>query len=613
MSRQVLGSIVLGVLLLGASPTARALDPDVGAQPDAPLEFAPLPAPLASVRDEDRGALEVLALYQEPLRAVLLEVTRHPQTLIALERAQADTRERFRALLEPLPEAQRDQIWDLVRAPALIAALADASSPTPDEIEALTREHPEEIRAAALAVSREDPDLLREIARLQADFEAQFDALVRGLDEGAEAAFRSALAHPELLEILNAHMHLSVLLGEAYERDPQGLESALASLANEVAARTASAREDWIQALDEDPEARAEFEQAAAAYAEEEGIDYAEQTLSPEETWVALLVYPYPYWFGFPGGYYGFYYGFYPYAAYWWYPYYPHHHHHHFGFYYGSRHRTVFYGFPSHCFLRWYYGSGSHYEHYPRLSQHFTHHRSSHRYSHDRVSHHVERWQRTNRPREERWRDSGPRVARLRDSARPARGMGERVRERPESRHVWSWLVEDRGRERPASGRVREAERSPRAESRSGAERRGADRVDSRTGSRARDVAPTAREGPRAKGRKTSSAEARKSRREVRQRPAQQQPRRRVESGARRAPRSNERHAIIGREKRQRKIAAPRAGRAPRALEPRKGAPSRQRAAHGLQRQDAGKRDRSRLAERGRPRPRARGPGSRDH
>lgn len=578
MSRQALASIVLGVLLLGASPTARALDPDAGAQPDAPAEFAPLPAPLQSVRDEDRGALEVLALYQEPLRAVLLEVTRHPQTLVALERAQADTRERFRALLEPLPEAQRDQVWDLVRAPALIAALADASPPTPDEIEALSREHPEEIRAAALAVSREDPDLLREIARLQADFEAEFDALVRGLDEGVEAAFRSALAHPELLEILSAHMHLSVLLGEAYERDPQGLESALASLANEVAARTASAREDWIRALDEDPEARAELEQATAAYAEEEGLDYAEQTLSPEETQVAFLVYPYPYWFGFPGFYYGFYYGFYPYAAYWWYPYYPHHHPHHFGFYYGSRHRTVVYGFPSYCFLRWYYGSESHHERYPRLSRHFTRHRGSHRYSHDRVSHYVERWQRSNHPREERWRNSGPRVARLRDSARPARGMGERARKRPESRHGWGWLVEDRGRVGPASGRVREAERSPRAV-----------------------------------GHKASSVEARRPRSEARERPTQQQPRRRVESGARRAPRSNERHAIGGREKRQRKISAPSAGRAPRALGPRKEAPSRQRAARGLQRQDAGKRDRSRPAERGRPRPGARGPGSRDH
>ena len=104
MSRQALGSLFLGALLLSAAPSARALDPDAGEHLDAAMEFAPLPAPLQPVRDEDRGALEVLALYQEPLRTVLLEVTRHPQTLVALERAQAETRGSFRALIEPLAD-----------------------------------------------------------------------------------------------------------------------------------------------------------------------------------------------------------------------------------------------------------------------------------------------------------------------------------------------------------------------------------------------------------------------------------------------------------------------------------------------------------------------------
>ena len=58
---------------------------------------------------------------------------------------------------------------------------------------------------------------------------------MHGLDAEGGAAFRTALAHPEMLEILTAHMHLSVLLGEIYGRDPQGLERALTSLANDVA------------------------------------------------------------------------------------------------------------------------------------------------------------------------------------------------------------------------------------------------------------------------------------------------------------------------------------------------------------------------------------------
>jgi hypothetical protein len=591
MSRRILGSVLLSLLFTGAAPLARALDPDAVAPLDAAAELAPLPGPLQAVRDEDRGALEVLALYQEPLRTALLEVARRPQTLIALERLQGETRKGFRELIEPLPEEERDQLWELVRYPALVESLAGAEGKTPREIEELAREHPEEIRAAALAVSRDHPDLLREIQRLQAGFEAEFETLVRGLDEDGQAAFRAALAHPELLEILSAHMHLSVLLGGAWERDPQGLERALASLANEVAARTASAREDWIRSLEGDPEARAEFEQAAEAYAEAEEIDYADETRTREETRVALLVYPYPYWFGFPGAYYGFYYGFYPYAGYWWYPY----HHHHFGFYYGPRHRIVVYGFPSHYFLSWYFGSGSHHEHYPHLSRHFARHRGIHRYSHDRVSHHVERWERGSRPRQDRLWDRGPRVARLREAGPLARTTRQRARERPESRSIWRWLRQDPGRDR-SSRSAREAAPSARPESRSSGRRVRQDRGRDRSSHSAREAAPSARPESRSSGRR------------VRQDRGRDHSSHSAKRDAGRAPRASERRGVGSRERPRAQATRPSRGRSARAMAPHLDTSSRQR---GVQRQGSPGHGRSKLTGRGGPRPRAKGPGGR--
>jgi hypothetical protein len=346
---------------------------------------------------------------------------------------------------------------------------------------------------------------------------------------------------------------------------------------------------------------------------------------------VALLVYPYPYWFGFPGAYYGFYYGFYPYAGYWWYPYYPHHH---FGFYYGPRHRTVVYGFPSHYFLRWYFGSGSHHEHYPHLSRRLTRHRGAHRTSHDRVSHHVERWQRASRPREQRLRGGGPRVARLRESGRPTRATWERARERPESRHGWSWLLEDRRRVREAepsarresrsSGRraredrdrsgsgTREAEPSVRRESRSSGRRVRDDRARDRSSRRTRAAEPSARERPRAQERKRPSANKQKPRRDARDRLGQPTRRHSAKPNAGRAPRANGKHGIGSREKSRRQVSRPSGGRSARAMAPRLEAPSHQRAARGLKRQNPIGHGRPGLAKRGGARPRAKGPGSRD-
>ncbi|HEY5657575.1 MAG TPA: hypothetical protein VIY27_07270 [Myxococcota bacterium] len=456
MSLKILGCLSLGLLLATVVPPALALDPETPAYAGESEPLPALPTALQTVRDEDRGALEVLSLYQDPLRAALLEVARRPQALIALESAQAETRKAFQELIAPLPEQERAQIWELVRYPELIEALVEAKPKGQREVDELTREHPEEIRDAARFASREHSALLLEIHRLQSGFEASFEALVHGLDAEGGAAFRTALAHPEMLEILTAHMHLSVLLGEIYGRDPQGLERALTSLANDVAGRTASAREDWIRSLEEDPEAQAELEQAAEAYAEAEGIDYAEETGSRGDTRLALVVSPYPYWFGFPGAYFGFSYGFYPYAGYWWYPY-PYAHHHHFGFYYGPRHRVVVYGFPSHFFLSWYFGAGAPHERYPHLSGHFGRHRVAHHYSHDRVSHHVERWGRLSQPREERMRGGESRVASLREFGRQRRAGRTQAYGRPENPRRWDWLLGAGDRSR-SERRVRDAE-----------------------------------------------------------------------------------------------------------------------------------------------------------
>ena len=96
-----------------------------------------------------------------------------------------------------------------------------APPPTAREIEALTREHPEEIRAAALAASRDHPDLLREIARLQADFEAEFDNAFmfvrRDAARGLHARYGGALH--QLMEDSGVLRYTSPALEAVLDRD----------------------------------------------------------------------------------------------------------------------------------------------------------------------------------------------------------------------------------------------------------------------------------------------------------------------------------------------------------------------------------------------------------
>jgi hypothetical protein len=393
----------LGALLLFAGSAAQAFNEAGHTALEGSPEPAPLPALLENVQDEDRNALEALALYQDPVRSAILEMARHAHVLIALEGIQTRTRTEFQDRIEGLPEAEQEQLWELVRYPDLIADLVAGGRPTRAELEEIAERYPEEVRSSVLALGRGHRALLLEAHQLHSAAEADFEAVMRELHPLSADAFRTGLEHPEVLEILVTRMRLTVVLGEVSRRDPENLDRALSALANETATRTALAREEWIRTLEEDPEARRELEEAARVYAEEEGLEYEVETLSYASPRVTVVVRPYPYWFGFPAVYAGFYdsyyYGDYPYAWYW----YPHHRHH-YGFYYRPGRQIVVYNFPSHSFLSWYFHR-SHHLHYRHLSDRLFHHHSVHRYSHDRVASYVEGWKQPKRRADVRSRE----------------------------------------------------------------------------------------------------------------------------------------------------------------------------------------------------------------
>jgi hypothetical protein len=171
-------------------------------------------------------------------------------------------------------------------------------------------------------------------------------------------------------------MRMTALLGEAYERDPDGVEAAFAELHLEVARQNAESVEEWEQELEEDPALLAELEASAQVFAEENGYD-------PDAPRVVTVVNyhvdPYPYWFGFP-----FWVGVgFPYpvwhADWFWYPrpYWAHT-----GFYYGPHHARVVFGVPSFYYLNWHFGSHHHHHRYQHLSRRIDHHFEAHHRRH---------------------------------------------------------------------------------------------------------------------------------------------------------------------------------------------------------------------------------------
>jgi hypothetical protein len=340
--------------------------PEDGVAPPAPEDGVAPSAP-----DETARAIESIALYPEDTRDAILGVCLHPGLVVAVGELQAKISGDFRELLIDVPREEEQKLWELVRFPEIIDALAEGERKSASEILELAKDYPEEVRTAAEQLGRDRYQLLREIRDLRRRADLAFDALLGSYPLETQAVFRKLLEQPEILSLLHQNPELTRRLGDRYRRDPEQTKRLLAELSWDAAERNQETLDEWIRGLEEDPEAEAELRQAAEEYAREQELD-TDQTvpLESETTRVEVVHhyygYAYPYWFGYP----------------YWFPYacwYPRPYYHHWGFYLNPVGSMVVVGLPSHAFVDWHFRHRHHHRHYSHLSARYVSHAGRHR------------------------------------------------------------------------------------------------------------------------------------------------------------------------------------------------------------------------------------------
>jgi hypothetical protein len=322
--------------------------------------------PLDAIDEDDQEALEALVLYPEDVREQALRVASEPARLKDLQELQEESQDDFRDLLGPYSQDDQEDLFELSRYPDLVEDIARGGPKSRGELERLAADYPEEVRAAAVRQGGERHSVVSRMHALLADFDGRFGDLIEDLPQAQQEAFRAMLRTPELLSLMVEHTDMTVLLGDAYERNPGELRDALADLNLAVAKRNAEDADDWKRSVESDPDLRRDYESAARDYQGQTGYSaYQPRTV------VNVSINPYPFWVGYPW-WYPVTYDYYD-PWYWWY---PRRHWGHCGYYYGPR--VAFYGgpiwrpwYPSYAFTSWYFSFGHHHHRYPYLSDHF--------------------------------------------------------------------------------------------------------------------------------------------------------------------------------------------------------------------------------------------------
>ena len=343
---------------------------------------------LRELMEENKQSVEALALYPAETRLAILEASGYPEVLIKMNGARQKTAAAFRTLIEDFPRSNQQIFYDLVMYPGLIQELVEKQESTAAMRAALER-LPESQRDEAFSLVKNNPRTLLKITELDRTARDAFEDLIAGYPASAQSAFRRLVELPEVLQILNDDLRLTVLAGDLYREDPAWVIRKTDSLNLAVVRAHAEELDEWKKSMENDPEAQKELEAASREYAEEMGYDsedYPGDDLYYDggdyETQTTVIEYRYPWWFGYP----------------WWYPapcWRPYPWWYDWGFYYYPSFVVVY--LPSWYFMDWYFYHPYHHYHYSHLSAHFVNHYYGHRRSGTSISTSVGTWRDRNR------------------------------------------------------------------------------------------------------------------------------------------------------------------------------------------------------------------------
>ncbi len=306
---------------------------------------------------DDSTAIYALALYPDSVRLHIFEACEYPELIVRVSNLQKITSDEFAVLLENYSQEDQQGIWDLTRYPGLIESINAGGIKSKTELKEIADAYPEEAYDNIMNYGKNEFNLLAKIQLLTTTSSQKFDLIIRNYPSPIQHAFSELLAFPEVMNILNDHLQMAVLVGDIYKKDPEKLIQTADSLTLIAAQRNAENIEAWKKTLENDPAAMEDLKSSASEYASDNGYSVEEYTTAPANYYYVehYICYPYPYWFGYPF--------WYPYAYWypypWWYDW---------GFYFDPFGNIVIIGLPSYYFTYWYFYYPNHYYYHPHLA-----------------------------------------------------------------------------------------------------------------------------------------------------------------------------------------------------------------------------------------------------
>ncbi len=311
---------------------------------------------------EDSAALNALVMYPDTIRLHIFEACEYPSAIVSIASLQKSSSDDFATLIGTYSKNEQEDFWDLSRYPGLISRLVQEGKESVDQINTVLKDYPAEIHETAMRYGMGYYPILQKMDEIQVRTDTQFDQILTDYPPETQQSLRVLIQYPEIINLLNDHLGLTVRVGDRYRRNPQAVIHRADSLNLAQTRQNAEDAEAWKQSIEQNPDEAADLQSAATDYATENGYSQADVDAAPDPDYVTnYTCYPYSYWYGYPT--------WYPYS--YWYPY-PYWFD--CGYYHDRRGHIVIIGPPSRYFTTWYFYYPEHLRRYPHLGNGYIDH-----------------------------------------------------------------------------------------------------------------------------------------------------------------------------------------------------------------------------------------------
>ncbi len=187
--------------------------------------------------------VETLSLYPESVLNSVFEVAGQPGLLVKAADISQKLRNQLGSFVAQFPASDQKELWSILQYPKMVDDLVAGGVKSPDRLTRVLSRYPAGFRLPVFRLYNRAYPILYKARQLNQEIYRDLMALIQNYPAGTQEAFKKMVRFPEVLQLLDENLDLTILLGDAWKKNPGWLQSKMKDIRLKAARENAKSKD----------------------------------------------------------------------------------------------------------------------------------------------------------------------------------------------------------------------------------------------------------------------------------------------------------------------------------------------------------------------------------